>query len=440
MNLFGTTFRSPLPRVLPEKRLFLRSEGRTRFIRLTPLVQIIGISGCALILCWTVVSSAIVLMHGFGSGTLYAQALRDQAVYEARINGLALERNDRARQAADATERLAAVMDEVSALQSRLLDAEGRRREIETGIDVIAGTLRKSVRQRDNARLQATALPRAPGESAAGIAAAATEEELRATLGVLTAALKRVAQERDDVRRAVAAAEVRLDEIAFGKRLERARNERLFRQIEDAVETSLTPIKDMFAAVGLPTDRIIEQVRRRYSGQGGLRPPVASPTSGEAREEARSLLRAQEVLDRIREADIYRIAVQSLPLGYPIRGVHRSTSGFGRRWGRMHYGHDWAGPSGTPILATGNGVVTLAQRQAGYGRLVKIRHDFGFETRYAHLARIRVKEGQRVSRGDRIGDMGNSGNSTGTHLHYEIRMHGEAINPLIYIKAARDVF
>jgi murein DD-endopeptidase MepM/ murein hydrolase activator NlpD len=110
------------------------------------------------------------------------------------------------------------------------------------------------------------------------------------------------------------------------------------------------------------------------------------------------------------------------------------------RWGRMHNGTDFAGRHGTPILSTADGVVIHADWQSGYGRLVKIQHANGIETRYAHLARIRVKKGQRVSRGERIGDMGNSGRSTGTHLHYEVRVNGRAVNPMKFIKAGKNVF
>ena len=86
-----------------------------------------------------------------------------------------------------------------------------------------------------------------------------------------------------------------------------------------------------------------------------------------------------------------------------------------------------------------DGIVTFAGRQRGYGRVVKIRHAFGFETVYAHLNRARVKVGQRVGRGDRIGDMGSTGRSTGNHVHYEIRIDNKPVNPVKFIEAARDV-
>jgi murein DD-endopeptidase MepM/ murein hydrolase activator NlpD len=138
--------------------------------------------------------------------------------------------------------------------------------------------------------------------------------------------------------------------------------------------------------------------------------------------------------------------VVKAPFGMPLTASYRLTSGFGSRHDpmgrgiRMHEGQDFAGDYGTAIFATADGVVTYAGWENGYGRLVKIQHDFGLETRYGHLAQIRVNVGQRVSRGDRIGDMGNSGRSTGTHLHYEIRIGERPVNPMTFIKAARDVF
>lgn len=428
-----------MERAFPEQRLFLRSDTETRFIRLSPLTQFVGVTGSAMLLGWTIISSAILLMHSLGAGDLKAQALREQAIYEQRLNQLAAERDARAREAAQAQERFAVALAEVSAMQSRLLASEDRRKELETGIDVIAGTLRDTMRERDQARAQSRTLQAELLQNEAEEPDTHRLADLEGTLGSLTAALGDLAGQRDRMKATVEEAELALDRIAMDARLEAERNERIFTQIEEAVASSLVPLDEMFEAVALPTDSILEQVRRSYSGQGGPLTPITFSTSGDAETDPMTE-RANDVLGRLDTLNLYRIAAQKLPFGFPVRGYYRSTSGFGPRWGRMHEGHDWAGATDTPIHATADGVVVHAGRQGGYGNLIRIRHDFGFETRYAHLSKIRVEVGQRVSRGDRIGDMGNTGRSTGTHLHYEVRVGGNPINPLKYIKAARDVF
>lgn len=100
---------------------------------------------------------------------------------------------------------------------------------------------------------------------------------------------------------------------------------------------------------------------------------------------------------------------------------------------RPHYGIDFAGPRGGDIVATGKGIVTKAGYSLyGYGKIVEIDHGFGYKTRYAHLDKIIVKEGQKVNRGETIGLLGNTGRSTGPHLHYEVRMHNKAVNPIYF--------
>jgi murein DD-endopeptidase MepM/ murein hydrolase activator NlpD len=100
---------------------------------------------------------------------------------------------------------------------------------------------------------------------------------------------------------------------------------------------------------------------------------------------------------------------------------------------QMHRGIDIANHSGTPIIATADGVVRDTSRVAGMGRLITIDHGFGFKTRYGHLSEITVKNGQRVKRGDVVGLMGSTGYSTGPHLHYEVLRNGQFINPTKYI-------
>ena len=114
---------------------------------------------------------------------------------------------------------------------------------------------------------------------------------------------------------------------------------------------------------------------------------------------------------------------------WPTKGVF--TSGYGWRWGRMHKGIDIANNTGTPILASRDGIVAFAGWSGAYGYLVEIAHSDGESTRYAHNSRLFVKKGQIIPRGARISLMGSTGRSTGPHLHFEIRRSGgAAINPL----------
>ncbi len=116
----------------------------------------------------------------------------------------------------------------------------------------------------------------------------------------------------------------------------------------------------------------------------------------------------------------------------PISGGY-VTSGFGWRWGRMHKGVDIGVPIGTPVKASDGGVVKFAGNMSGYGKVVIIDHGANFETRYAHNSKLHVHKGDRVFKGQIIANSGNTGRSTGPHLHFEIRKNGSAINPTKYV-------
>lgn len=122
----------------------------------------------------------------------------------------------------------------------------------------------------------------------------------------------------------------------------------------------------------------------------------------------------------------------SLDFIWPTDGV--LSSGFGDRWGRKHNGIDLTAPEGTPILAAADGRVAYAATdQRGYGNLVILEHENGFITIYAHNRENLVKEGDEVKRGTLIARVGKSGNATGNHLHFEIRQHRVAVDPIKYL-------
>lgn len=127
-----------------------------------------------------------------------------------------------------------------------------------------------------------------------------------------------------------------------------------------------------------------------------------------------------------------------IPTGRPVEKM-ALTSNFGVRSdpfngrARMHKGLDIPGPVGTPVYATADGIVTRAQWSNGYGNLIELAHGNDTDTRYGHLSKLLVEPNQRVHRGQLIGLMGSTGRSTGSHLHYEIRIAGAAINPLPFV-------
>lgn len=126
-------------------------------------------------------------------------------------------------------------------------------------------------------------------------------------------------------------------------------------------------------------------------------------------------------------------------LRVPVRGF-TMTSGFGMRLHpllggrRPHLGIDLAARAGAPVFATADGIVSLAGWRGGYGLSVALEHGRGTQTRYGHMSRLNVANGQRVRKGDVIGFVGSTGRSTGPHLHYETRVNGQAVNPLPYIR------
>jgi murein DD-endopeptidase MepM/ murein hydrolase activator NlpD len=137
-------------------------------------------------------------------------------------------------------------------------------------------------------------------------------------------------------------------------------------------------------------------------------------------------------------------SLAAIPTSLPA-AVMSMTSNYGYRRdpfngrGAMHSGIDFKGAYGTPILAAADGVVSRAAVVSGYGNCVEITHANGLVTRYAHLSGFDVVEGQKVSRGSKIARMGSTGRSTGTHLHFEVRLNGTAVNPMKFLEFNPDV-
>jgi len=434
-----------LSRVLPEHRIYIKTgEDQTRYFKISTKAQALMGAAAFVLVGWTVVSSSALVLGMVSADTEAKQAQVVKQAYEERIAVLREERDQRAQEANSIQERFQIALREISEHQRRYFELDENRQELATLVDLTREKLQLAVDTRDTAEEEAAILLAELNKVTSNLTnKSGNAKELAATLQAISGALSSTIRERDANTDALVRMEEKVAALEFRERVNADKQERIFSQLETAVSATLDPLEKLLATTGMDVDYLIEKVQSQYSGEGGPFIPVALPLSAEGDPLYERYAQLTRDYDR---AHLMQIAAFQMPFASPVKQSVRWTSGFGTRRdpingrARAHNGQDLAGPRGTPILSTGDGTVSFAGRQSGYGNVVKIRHSFGYETVYAHLNSIRVESGERVSRGDVIGGMGNTGRSTGTHLHYEIRIGGKPINPMPYMKAARNVF
>lgn len=429
--------------VFPERRIILRTERSASYLRFSPLAQCLA---------------ALLIVAGLGGGAWLAamngtaalraaaaedRAERMRAGYEARIAALEARRRGLAEALSEARGDAALAVDKLSRQHSRLSGAVETERRLASELqirrrafDSLAGEHNQTLKTCEATALRLTELE-------ADLRDARVESATLAdTVTALNATLNEVAAERDTVTAEEAQLTLKIEDLSAEIAESAARRGRVLEQLEEAAQLSLGAMETVLEKSGVKVEPILDAVRREFSGQGG--PFLPADAVDAMMDDDGDMTRIAPLISDLEKLNVLRIAVERMPFAKPVR-MGRRSSGFGYRVdpvnGRkaLHSGMDFAGPRGAPIFATAGGKVVEAGWSRGYGKTVKILHAFGYETVYGHLHRIRVKTGDTVERGDRIGDMGNTGRSTGTHLHYEVRINGKAVNPAKYIEAARHV-
>ena len=208
-------------------------------------------------------------------------------------------------------------------------------------------------------------------------------------------------------------------------------------QIGAAARRRIGRLKDVITETGLAPENLSPP---RGKALGGPYIPFKADPNGSLFEQELSRI----ATDYAAASRLTQI-VSTLPLRLPLAGRLEITSGFGLRMdpfmGRMalHSGTDIKEEPGTPVRATAGGKVVSAGWSGGYGNMVEIEHENALSTRYGHLSMISVAEGDHVSPGTIVGRVGSTGRSTGPHLHYEVRMDGEAVDPARFLRASDKV-
>ena len=416
----------------PSRQLLLKTGSDTKFFTLSASTQAIIIFAVFIFVGWSLFSSLIFTFKALNLGVKEDYFARSNVNYEDRIDQISDEKYSYFQRVKDAEAKLREALEAIEDFQVEITKAQIREEELQSGI-LILQELIKQTKKNNFAGLEEQ---KNRLNNVTGLQQENTINTLP-RISILLSLLEETVKERDDIKAKLVKALKKVDQLSYEADLSQQNNEQIFRQIEEALVISVKPLEKMFKSVGLDLNSLLNVIRNTYSGYGGPNLPISQlPIDSLTNNEKL----AAKMVDQILELGAWRIAVQKIPFAHPLNETFQYTSGFGPRWGTMHYGTDMAAKHGSAILATADGVINFAGWEKGYGKLIKIKHDFGYETRYAHLSKINVSVGQRISQGDRIGKMGNTGRSTGTHLHYEIRRNGKPINPMKYIRARQNVF
>jgi len=350
---------------------------------------------------------------------LNAQRIRKQAEAAGRTNAET--------HAERLTARLSMARERVTALRSELTEVEERLTASRTRHQAL---LTERSRLAENVRMLENRLGLASGG----------DRDLMARVSTVAKALRdaqedkrSLADTRNQLRDRVKALQNKLASL-------RERNAGLFKHFTNRTSSGLSRVRETVAMTGVDVDKLVQRVKNERDGaKGGPLVAAKRPNDDSVAKQASRLSRKMRRLLALQEA------LGSMPLTAPVESYWISSY-FGKRrdpyteeWA-MHEGLDLAADAGSDVKATAPGKVVYAGRKAGYGRMVKVDHGLGLVTIYGHLKAVGVDDGERIGNREAVGTLGNTGRSTGPHVHYEVRVNGEAMDPMKFLKAGKHVF
>jgi len=241
---------------------------------------------------------------------------------------------------------------------------------------------------------------------------------------------------RDDLSTQVALLEGRMSAMQVAQ-------QSFVQRLTERTRVNLAEVEKTVLMTGLDVESLLGAAAEKLTGQGG--PFIPAVRSVRSAEERKVLAGIQKLDSEVDRWERLQLVLRSLPLAAPLDS-YIIESGFGERIdpinGRraLHEGIDLKNDVGTSVLSTAPGTVVYAGWMSDYGRVVEIDHGLGIRTRYAHLKAISVKVGQEVGFRQEVGKLGNSGRTTGPHVHYEVRVDGKPYDPMNFMEAGKYVF
>lgn len=426
-----------LERWFPERQFLLRKGSDVRCLTISRNQQVFAALGVLVLAVWLVSATAFSL----GFGAMMALKSHEISILELDRSALKAEIDDLKRQVAglsgdlDHREAKAKRLSEDNVLLSRQLS------DVRQSLETAEADIAKSTKAREALTEQMKSLHAELAQALGAPQAAQPEQQagLSERLAVLGRNLKELVSNRDQERakhQEFAAKskklEVALDDV-------RGSHVKLLRRFGEIALGNSGQLEKAISMTGLDVNRLVA-THREETGMGG--PFIPLPKDDFGNPEIRADLAALN--HRIDRWDSLNALLKVLPMTPPM-GEFSLNSTFGARndpineQTGIHEGVDLGAPMRSPVKASALGRVTFAGWSGRYGRLVNIDHGLGVETRYAHLDKIMVKVGQKVGPDTVLGLLGNSGRSTGPHLHYEVRIDDRPRDPMRFIKAGRYV-
>ncbi|MET0182258.1 MAG: peptidoglycan DD-metalloendopeptidase family protein [Caulobacterales bacterium] len=407
MSQFGLRARAFFDRVFPERQIYHRSGGTVRYVSLSPTRQALLALGAVGVAGWCVYATGSTLLDGSQHSAQSAEVERLQAKYDRWLN------EARAQAAASQAQ-----------LEERTTQFERATAEFETRHEV----LRSLLEYAGGSSLTAAARPIERDGARILMQASIDEAEPR-------------------VSRAMSSEPYRVQTVGFRARVDRleADQAEALAELEDSVTTRSEQVRGVLRLTGVSMTRLTDADGSDAQG-GPLVPQDLVDYLRNSNLNPAFSQRVTQVAARVNESRRLEAIAGSTPLAPPVAVEYRETSGFGPRvdpfTGRpaFHAGLDMAAFERAPVVATSPGTVSFAGVKNGYGYVVEIDHGHGFKTRYGHLRDIQVSRGEHVAIGQRIGSMGSTGRSTGTHLHYEVWFRGRVYDPVNFLRAGRHVY
>lgn len=420
--------------LFPERQFLIRTDGRLSHIRLSCRLQVYIASLLLFVGAWGAFSTASYIFHDDVLAAKDDQIANVRLAYRSLLN-----------EVSEYQKKFTAMSGDLEQYHGMMLSLAEQNTALQRNLNTVESQLRSTEMERENVVTARESLKGRLGELERDISGLANRNfALKDTLTSAEQELQAVVAERNQalfegarMRREIDSLQNRLAS------LQTAQKDVVLRLTERTL-ASVDEFTRIVELAGLDVNQLMEAEESPSANQGG---PFIRAGEGRMDGEAGDVLQASLTnLDiQLNQLEGLQTVLGKLPLAVPTDNFE-VTSSYGKRrdplnhrWA-MHYGLDLGGVYKSSVYATAPGVVTFVGWKGNYGRVVEVSHGAGIKTRYGHLYRTLVKKGQELKFRDKVGLMGNSGRSTGTHLHYEIHFKGRPRDPMKFIKAGRYVF